>query len=266
MHIIRNNKNIRRYAIGDVHGCLDHLVRALQWCSKDAENDGVRAEVILLGDFVDKGPDTKAVVNLLMEGSPHANLDLVPIKGNHDHLFHSIWHDPTYHLTGSWWENGGQQTLMSYGWDPLRDQVPGHIRDLVPYKHIRFLEELPVMYETDDLYFVHAGLNHERTVDNQIEHDLLWIRGPFLMKCHNFGKPVVHGHAPDTNNPFVSDYRISLDAGCYGTGKLAIACFEPGERIPKTAVVKLNSIEERSQEEYAIIVDSQRKSDNFSAV
>ncbi|TLX17039.1 metallophosphoesterase [Rhizobium sp. MHM7A] len=255
MHVIRNNKDVRRYAIGDVHGCLSHLERALEWCSKDAASDGVHAEVILLGDFVDKGPDTRDVVELLISGSPYSNLVLVPIKGNHDHLLHTIWHDPKYHLTGSWWENGGQQTLMSYGWNPLLDKVPGDLCDLVPREHVDFLEQLPVMYETDDLFFVHAGLNHERALDDQIEHDLLWIRGPFLMACHNFGKPVVHGHAPDTNNPFVSDYRISLDAGCYGTGKLAIACFEPGERIPRTAVVKRNSIEERPQAEYLRTVD-----------
>jgi serine/threonine protein phosphatase 1 len=255
MHVIRNNKDIRRYSIGDVHGCLDHLVRALEWCANDARNDGVKAEVILLGDFVDKGPDTSGVVRLLMAGSNYENLELVPIKGNHDHLLHSIWHDPSYHLTGSWWENGGQQTLMSYGWDPLQDRIPGDIRDIVPREHIEFLEQLPVMYETDDLFFVHAGLNHKRPVDDQIEHDLLWIRGPFLLECHDFGKPVVHGHAPDTNNPFVSDYRISLDAGCYGTGKLAIACFDPGERVPKTAVVLRNSIEERSRTDYMRTVD-----------
>lgn len=255
MHVIRNNKDVRRYAIGDAHGCLSHFERALEWCSKDAAKDGVHAEVIPLGDFVDKGPDTKGVVELLISGSPHSNLTLVPIKGNHDHLLHTIWHDPKYYLTGSWWENGGQQTLMSYGWNPLLDKVPGDLRDLVPREHAEFLQQLPVMYETDDLFFVHAGLNHERSLDDQIEHDLLWIRGPFLMACHNFGKPVVHGHAPDTNNPFVSDYRISLDAGCYGTGKLAIACFDPGERIPRTAVVKRNSIEEHPRAEYMRTVD-----------
>jgi serine/threonine protein phosphatase 1 len=243
MHIIRNNKEIRRYAIGDVHGCIDHLKRALQWCSDDAETDGVNAEVLLLGDFVDKGPDSKSVIQLLMNGSGCDNLILVPIKGNHDHMLHSIWRDQSYYLAGSWWEHGGQQTLMSYGWDPLKDRIPDTLQDYIPLEHIEFLEQLPVLYETDDLFFVHAGLNHERPVEEQIEHDMLWIRGPFLMKCHNFGKPVVHGHAPDTNNPFISDYRISLDAGCYGTGKLAIACFEPGERIPRTAVVTRNSVE-----------------------
>jgi len=255
MRVIRNNKNIRRYAVGDIHGCFSHLLRALEWCSKDAAVDGVQAEVILLGDFVDKGPDTKSVVELLISGSPHSNLTLLPIKGNHDYLLHSIWHDPKHNLTGSWWENGGQQTLMSYGWSPLLDRVPGDLRDLVPREHADFLEQLPVLYETDDLFFVHAGLNHERDIGDQVERDLLWIRGPFLTACHNFGKPVVHGHAPDANNPFVSDYRISLDAGCYGTGKLAIACFEPGERIPRTAVVKRNSIEERPQTEYSRAVD-----------
>lgn len=259
MKIISSHKEVRRYAIGDVHGCIEHLKRALHWCAEDARRDGVTAEVLLLGDFVDKGPNTKAVIELLITGSEYPHLTLVPLKGNHDYMLHALWYNPSHEMASSWWENGGQQTLMSYGWEPSTDAVPGHLRDLIPQEHADFLGDLPVLYMTEDLIFVHAGLNHERSIEEQTERDLMWIRGPFLQACHDFGRPVVHGHAPDKENPFVSHYRISLDAGCYGTECLAIACFDPGERIPKTAVVERNSITVKEAVYYMQSVDILKK-------
>ncbi len=244
MKKIFNNDSVRRYAIGDIHGCLDEMKVALQWCFDDAKTDNVAAEVILLGDLVDKGPESKEVVNFLLDFENTDTFKLTTLKGNHDLMLANVWHDPNYYLVNTWWQHGGQQTLMSYGWHPLMDRRPNRLEDYIPKSHIDFLSDLPVMYETDDLIFVHAGLRPGVAVADQTEHDLLWIRGQFLAAKFDFGKPVIHGHAPDKKNPMASNYRVGLDTGCFGSGKLAVAAFDPGERVPRTAVVTRNSVDE----------------------
>ncbi len=237
MRSIASTRTIRRYAIGDLHGCLAQAGEALEWCAQDALNDGVEAEIVLLGDYVDKGPYSKDVLELLITGPKDDHVSWIALRGNHDDLFQRAWYEPGNALAAAWWEYGGQETLLSYGWNPLHHPIPGHLSEYVPEEHARFLREMPVLYETEELLFVHAGLRPEIPVGEQSERDMLWIRGAFLDHDHTFGKPVVHGHSPDNKNPVANKFRVSLDTACFGSGRLAIARFEPGEAIPTLKVI-----------------------------
>lgn len=244
MKKIVDNSDRRRYAIGDVHGCFEEMISAINWCKTDADRDGVEAEIILLGDIVDKGPESRTVIEYLLKFEQTKAFRLTTLKGNHDDMLCKIWKDPNFYLVNTWWQHGGQQTLMSYGWHPLTDRRPGNLKTYIPAEHIDFLDQLPHMYETEDQIFVHAGLKPGVPMHEQTEHDAMWIRGPFLSTPYDHGRPVVHGHAPDSKNPLISKYRIGLDTACFGTGNLAVAAFDLGERIPRTAVIRKDSVQE----------------------
>jgi serine/threonine protein phosphatase 1 len=228
------------YAIGDVHGCLDQLHEALDWCAEDAHGRGLRGRVHLLGDFIDRGPDSRGVLDLLMGGSRDAHMEWLPIMGNHDEIFTLAWRRPQHpNHAQLWWDHGGQQTLASFGWDPT-GKLPGHLGEYVDEAYVEFIEGLPHMNVTDDVLFVHAGVRPGVDVEDQALHDLLYIRGEFMRSSLDFGRIVVHGHTPDRNHPAVYDNRVALDSGCFGSGNLSIAAFDPGEVNPRLKVVGAN--------------------------
>lgn len=220
------------YAIGDVHGCLDQLLEATAWAAMDASSKGVRGLVVMLGDYVDRGPDAPGVIETLMRGASEPHMQWLALRGNHDDMLARVWRDPSHRLAGSWWEHGGQRTLMNYGWDPTVHPVPRHLGEWIPERHADFLAGLPLMHQDDDRIYVHAGLRPGVPLDMQDERDLMWIRSEFLNSEVDFGRVVVHGHTPHKRNPHASNGRINLDAGCYATGRLAIASFRPGAPDP----------------------------------
>lgn len=225
------------YAVGDVHGCLDHLEEALAWCAEDADQRGMRGRVHLLGDYVDRGTDSKGVLDLLMAGPREYHMEWLPIMGNHDEILALAWRRPD--IAGNaqlWWNHGGQHTLASFGWNPA-DQIPGHLGEYIDESYIEFIESLPHMNVTDDILFVHAGVRPGVDLSRQALHDVLYIRGDFLRSSCDFGRVVVHGHSPDRANPAVYDNRVALDSACFGTGSLSIAAFDPGEINPRLKVV-----------------------------
>jgi len=221
------------YAVGDVHGCLTQLEAALAWCSEDAADAGLRGVVHLLGDYVDRGPDSRGVIDLLMRGPAEANMDWRPKRGNHDDMLARAWRDPGDPETAGWWEHGGQQTLASYGWNPVVHGLPSRVSDWVPREHAEWLATLPLAAETPFAIFVHAGLRPGIPLRSQAPRDLMWIRSDFLRSDHDFGVPVVHGHTPDSANPVVHPNRVALDSGCFMGGILAVAAFDPGDRRPR---------------------------------
>jgi serine/threonine protein phosphatase 1 len=228
--------NVIDYAIGDVHGYLEHMVVALEWCAEDARSRGCEGRVHLLGDYVDRGPDSRGVIEHLMAGSPDRHMTWHPLKGNHDFVFASTCRDPRYALAAQWWEHGGQQTLMSYGWNVAEDGYPGDIARWVPRAHSDFLMSLPVGHTLGAVVFVHAGIRPEVALVDQTDRDLMWIRTEFL-NAQDLGYRVVHGHTPDTKNPVVTPDRVSLDAGCFMSGNLALAAFDHGAPHPRLHVV-----------------------------
>ena len=221
------------YAIGDVHGFLWQMQAALRWCAEDASARGMRGCVHLLGDYVDRGPDAKGVIECLMAGSPDPHVEWLPLRGNHDDVFARTWQNAADPEAAGWWEHGGQQTLMSYGWHPLHDPMPDTLSEWVPESHVAFLSSLPLVAVTPTAIFVHAGLRPGVDLRNQSSRDLMWIRGAFSGADHDFGRVVVHGHTPGSENPKRHRGRVSMDSGCFIGGILSAAAFDPGSAEPR---------------------------------
>lgn len=211
------------YAIPDIHGHLQELDRALRLIEADGGPD---AEIVFLGDLVDRGPDSRGVIERLMRGRVEGRRWHV-LTGNHDELFLQFLADgsvdhPRIMSKVPWTHRrlGGLATLASYGIDAeedaSRDVLLNAARDAVPADHVRFLSELPRHLERGPLLFVHAGIRPGVPLAQQDPEDLIWIRDPFL----DFRDPhpwlVVHGHtALDFPRHFGN--RIDLDGGAgYG--------------------------------------------------
>ena len=220
------------YAVGDIHGQLDELHRVLGLI----ENDGGQgAEVVFLGDYVDRGPDSKGVVDLLMNGIADGR-NWTAIRGNHDRYLTRFLDDQTVYDPATradlFWMNprlGGDKTLLSYGViaeenAPL-DPIHKAARQAVPQAHRDFLANLPNIHMTEHLIFAHAGLRKDVAVEDQIEDDLIWIRGDWLTEPHDFGRIVVHGHTA-VDFPEHHGYRVNLDAGAGYFKPLQAAVFE----------------------------------------
>lgn len=214
------------YAVGDIHGRLDLLDRLLAWVVEDARAAGpeVNAQIIFLGDYVDRGPDSMGVLerlsSLCVEG-----LSVTTLKGNHEQMMLEILDSPE--KWPGWARAGGLATVVSYGVRPPPANSPPEavaemveaLRAAVPQKHRDFLDALRPALEVGDFFFAHAGVRPGRPLRDQVEQDLLWIREGFLNHKGPFERVIVHGHSTDTT-PMVDDYRIGVDTGAYATGVL----------------------------------------------
>ncbi len=188
----------RLLAVGDIHGCLEQL-SALMIQVAPALAD----QVIFLGDYVDRGPDSAGVIDYLIKFGETFPATVF-LRGNHEQMFRDYLdgHDPSVFLI-----NGGRMTLNSY---KNNGQWP------IPPSHRIFLETLLDYYETQDYIFVHAGLRPGIPLAVQESSDLLWIRRDFIASDYDWGKTVVYGHTP-LEEPFFTETRVGLDTGCvYG--------------------------------------------------
>ncbi len=225
---------MRVYAIGDIHGRYDLLMRLEQRIREDlGERPVPRALTIYLGDFVDRGPDSRRVVEYLRTAGGDG-IERLFLRGNHEETLLEYLSDPQLIL--SWKKFGGLETLFSYGVD-VRDLMRGEgvekahaaFSASFPNEHLDFMEKLPPILSIGDYCFVHAGVKPGVPIDRQRPADLLWIREEFLHHEGSFGKVVVHGHTP-TDTPTHLPNRINVDTGAYLTGKLTAAVLE-GEDV-----------------------------------
>lgn len=223
------------YAIGDIHGRSDLLTELLALIENDAAGAGPAANtLIFLGDYVDRGPDSRGVIELLSTNLP-PGLATHFLKGNHEQFLLDFLDDPSW-LDG-WLRNGGEQTWRSYGVDidGLQDRraPPAAWREAfleaLPAAHLRFLTTLELKCVVGDYVFVHAGLRPGVPLDRQVPDDLLWIRYEFLDSEESFGKIVVHGHTPE-RTPVVRPNRIGIDTGAVFSGSLTALRLENGTR------------------------------------
>jgi serine/threonine protein phosphatase 1 len=228
---------VRVYAIGDIHGHLDKLVQAHALIAADRAltGDGA-APVIHLGDLVDRGPESAAVIEYLMAG-PARGGPWITLQGNHDHLFlrwldDPAWQDPMLRSDLDYLDSriGGRQTLLSYG--PATSDDP---RDLwhaaqarVPAAHRAWIAGLPLMHRTPDAVFVHAGIRPRVPLDAQSPADLRWIRTGFLDDRTDHGPLVVHGHTV-VRTPEHHGNRVNLDTGAGYGHPLTVAVIEGRE-------------------------------------
>ncbi|PIE14102.1 MAG: serine/threonine protein phosphatase [Rhodobacterales bacterium] len=221
------------YAMGDLHGQRAMLDQALERINRDG---GANAPLVVLGDLVDRGPDSCGVIQTLMDGA-EAGKPWITLRGNHDRLFmdyldtgaldHPLirskrsWDDPVM---------GGRETLASYGVDPDLPE-PDRLeaaRAAVPQSHRAFLAACPLYHVADGVLFVHAGIQPRLPLEWQSEDDLIWIREPFLDHRAAFDWLVVHGHTW-RETPEHCGNRVNLDSGAGWGHPLTTAVIENGQ-------------------------------------
>ena len=224
------------YAIGDIHGQKGQLDRVLQLVENDGGKD---AQIVFLGDYTDRGPDSRAVLDTLVEGKAQER-NWTFLKGNHDRMFEWFMEVPPrndpYMMVSLYWLHerlGGDTTLASYGVDvrPERREKDVHAEALarVPQSHVDFLRSLPLTFETDDVFFAHAGIRPGVPLHLQDEEDLLWIRKEFHNHTDPHPKLIVHGHTPMSAATHYGN-RVNLDTAAGYGEPLTAAVFE-GNRV-----------------------------------
>jgi serine/threonine protein phosphatase 1 len=221
----------RVYAVGDIHGRLDLLDEILRLIAEDGKSPIDRKILVFLGDYVDRGPESKGVLARLLQPMP-TSFEAHYLKGNHEQSLLGFLADPL--LYRAWRHYGAMECLASYGVrPPLQDDDDAFIaaRDALAQKmppdHLNFLNNLELAFEIGDYFFAHAGVRPGISLDQQSPEDLLWIRESFLASDANFGKVVVHGHSP-ASKPSLRPNRIGVDTGAYATGLLTCAVLEGG--------------------------------------
>lgn len=220
------------YAVGDIHGRADLLARMFDILENQPRGgDGRAPIVVFLGDYVDRGPDSAEVIELLQLGRPEG-FERRFLKGNHEAAMLSFLHDPAAHR--AWLGHGGLETLASYGVMPLPSlgasaedmrQAGKAFAALMPARHRAFFAGLERFVLLGDYLFVHAGVDTAKRLDAQTDGDLFWIRRRFLEDAKHYEQCIVHGHTP-ADAPYADARRVGLDTGAYYSGMLTAARFE----------------------------------------
>lgn len=225
------------YAIGDVHGRLDLLEDLLARIRDDASAhpDDTTRILIFLGDYIDRGPESRGVVEAVMT-DPLPGFATVRLLGNHEEAMLSFLDGESDGL--DWLSFGGLETLLSYG-VPLRglpkaEQAVRTLQmslvEIVPERHVAFFRNCPLHYTVGDYVFVHAGVRPGIPFKKQSETDLLWIRDDFLrVRVPLPGCVVVHGHTI-CDLPQNRDHRINIDTGAFVSGRLTCLVLRGSDR------------------------------------
>ena len=225
---------MRAYAIGDIHGHLDLLEAAHERIAADMAREG-HAAVIHVGDLVDRGENSRGVIDFLMAGQARG-ADWVVLKGNHDRMFTRFLQDPAESEPGlraelSWLHPrlGGGPTLASYGVHAPTDRPVAAVHAdavaAVPQAHRDWLEARPAQHRLGCCLYVHAGIRPGVAFEDQTETDLVWIREPFLSNPTDHGALIVHGHtALDAATHYGN--RLNLDSGAAYGGPLSAVAIE----------------------------------------
>jgi serine/threonine protein phosphatase 1 len=216
-------EGVRIYAIGDVHGRVDLLDGVFSRIDADLATYPVdRPLQVLLGDYVDRGPCSREVIDCLLTRGRLQ--ELVCLKGNHESCLLNFLRNPS--TLPQWQQLGGLETLLSYGVVPNTGscdqdhwQTATAFAAALPTSHREFLMALRSSFTYGDYFFVHAGVRPGIPLSKQKDDDLLWIREDFLLYEQRFEKIIVHGHTP-VLQPERRPNRINIDTGAYATGRL----------------------------------------------
>ncbi|HEX8470419.1 MAG TPA: metallophosphoesterase [Brevundimonas sp.] len=224
------------WAIGDVHGRADLLGPLLKAAVEDLRTTRpVRPVIVMLGDYVDRGEDSRGVIDLLCDLANQGDIETCFLRGNHEDRFEAFLSQPE--LGPAWSEYGGREALRSYGVTvpALRNDPEGwaeasaQLNVALPDRHRRFLLQQRSSFEIGDYFFAHAGARPGVALADQSADDLMWIRGDFLAAKTRFEKVVVHGHTPE-ESVHSDQRRIGIDTGAYATGVLTGLRLEANRR------------------------------------
>ena len=223
----------RVYAVGDIHGRDDLLEALLDGIASEVRTrKAARTILLFLGDYIDRGPSSRAVIerlDRLRRADPNAHF----LLGNHEEALLRVLNGDSSPLA-DWLRFGGVETLASYGVEAAEiaslggDQAVRRVRAAFPKRHVEFLEACDDSFAVGDYMFVHAGIRPGVPLAAQAQSDLRWIRAPFLDSQQDHGAVVVHGHTISENVEWRAN-RIGVDTGAYATGRLTALALE-GER------------------------------------
>jgi serine/threonine protein phosphatase 1 len=205
------------YAIGDVHGCLDKLVRLLARCRQ--HGGGEPRRLVFVGDYIDRGPDSRGVIETVL--ALQRAQEVICLRGNHEAMVMDALETNDHTL---WLRNGGGDTLANYGVTRAAE---------LPAAHLDWIAALRPTFDDGRRLFVHAGVNPALPLDRQDERDLVWIREPFLSSRRDYGRLIVHGHTPLTTG--VPDHRanrLNIDTAAVFGGPLTAAVFADDRTEP----------------------------------
>ena len=202
----------RLFAIGDVHGCLFQLEKLFIRAGINLRQD----TIVFIGDYIDRGPDSKGVVDFILELKKKSDR-IICLLGNHERMLMDYLSGGIY--ADMYLSNGGDTTLRSYG----AVRGPEQYEVTLPEDHRDFYDSLLPLHETKQYLFVHAGFRPGIPLAEQDPEDLIWIRHEFIMSRYDFGKTVVFGHTP-LNSVHIDDYKIGIDTGAVYGGLLT--CIE----------------------------------------
>lgn len=211
------------FAIGDIHGCLLQFETMLLAIEDRAA--GAPHRIITLGDYIDRGPDSRGVLEVLM-----SRPEIIALGGNHE-LMMTEARNGDFYAIDFWTTNGGKATLASF-----EAKAPGGILDI----YYDWIAARPLHFEDDLRYFVHAGVMPPAPLAKQTELVKRWIREGFLDWTGPFEKYIVHGHTPQVNGvPDLQKYRSNLDTCCFRTGMLTCAVFN-NERAEPIEIIQVD--------------------------
>lgn len=240
----------RYYVIGDIHGRLDlfeALVDAID--RDDAAAGAAKTTVVLLGDLVDRGPDSAGVIELARRWQ--AERDVRLLAGNHEEMFLESFEDQE--VLRHFLKHGGRETILSFG-IPRRefndlsiDELFERLPNIVPQDVRDYLQSFEEMIVAGDFVFVHAGIDPSVPLEEQKRRDMLWIRERFLRHQGKFEKVVVHGHTI-FDEVIDSEYRIGIDTGAFRTGVLTALVLEGENRRVIQSIETESGIEIHSGE------------------
>ena len=223
---------LRIYAIGDIHGRVDLLAQLHQQIREDtiSANNELEKVVVYLGDYVDRGLDSKSVIDLIL-GDPLEDFHSIFLKGNHEDALLRFLDDIT--VGADWLGIGGEATAFSYGVRIPQglssaqrlEHIWKDLRARIPKEHLEFLSNLDLWYQAGNYFFVHAGIRPGTPLDRQAPKDLMWIRDEFLSSKRDHGATIVHGHSPGSR-PDIQSYRIGIDTGAFATNILTCLVLE----------------------------------------
>ena len=235
---------MRTYAIGDIHGCSALLAELLILIEEDvAAREPMLNRLVILGDFIDRGPDSAEIIELFMSLDGRSNV--VILKGNHEATMADAL-DGDASAMEAWLDHGGGKTLESYGlflsandtWDFRA--VINAAREAVPAPVMNWLRSRPCSLASGEYFFVHAGVRPGIPLAKQSDDDLLWIRDEFTSTDDSYGAVVVHGHTIYENGVSFRPNRIGVDTGAYRTGRLSAVGIEGEDVWTITTSSKLN--------------------------
>ena len=210
------------YAIGDVHGRADLLARLYDLVRLDRQqHPDCAATIVMLGDYVDRGANSKGVLDLVCRGLPEFNM--VALLGNHEEMMLAFLDNGDKGLQDGWIRNGALATLSSYGvaCRGLPELlVNGHtirrkLTNAMPLEHRQMLDQAPLVYETPHYVFAHGGVDGGLPLDRQSRKHVLWRRWDWGEEADLPGRVLVHGHDVVGDHPLITPTRIGVDTGAY---------------------------------------------------